>query len=205
MRNALDQVLIWTKSLAVIALAVAVLSLCGNAQTQAPNASKYTPEHVNKKLSAFVYPSQKQTKEQQHKDQNDCFVWSEQQTSIDPMVPGPPPAAPATTAAQPDASKAGQGAVVGGAAKGAAKGAALGGITNDDAGKGAAIGATAGVVKGAAGKRKAKKQAEAQQKEAEKKAKAEAEAQAAAAEKERIGTFKRAYSSCLQGKGYSVQ
>ena len=74
------------------------------------------------------------------------------------------------------------GKTVGGAAKGAAAGAAVGAIAGD-AGKGAGAGA---VVGGIAGRRRGKK-----------------EEQAAAAEQQ--STYARAFSACMEGRGYTVR
>ena len=71
---------------------------------------------------------------------------------------------------------------VGGAARGAAVGAAVGGIAGD-AGKGAGAGA---VVGGVAGRRRGKQ-----------------EQQAAAAETQ--NTYVRAFSACMEGRGYTVR
>ena len=74
------------------------------------------------------------------------------------------------------------GKMVGGAAKGAAAGAAVGAIAGD-AGTGAGAGA---VVGGLAGRRRAKK-----------------EEQAAATEQQ--STYGRAFSACMEGRGYTVR
>jgi hypothetical protein len=83
---------------------------------------------------------------------------------------------PAPTAAPAEAKR-------GGAVKGAARGAATG----------AAVGATVGAIKG---RRDQKKTAAAQQ---------EAEQTAKAAALEQIEQYKKAYSACIEGKGYNVK
>jgi hypothetical protein len=80
-----------------------------------------------------------------------------------------------------------------GAAGGAAGGAAIGAIAGD-AGTGAAIGATAGAVRGRRQQKKANKQAEQQ-----------AQQQGQAQQQQRLDTFRRAFSACLDSKGYSVK
>ena len=60
--------------------------------------------------------------------------------------------------------------------------------------KGAAIGAAAGGMAGASGGKKKKAQKEQQAKET-----------AAATDQAKIDSFKKAYSACLEGKGYSVK
>jgi len=69
---------------------------------------------------------------------------------------------------------------------------AIGAIAGD-AGKGAAIGATAGGLAGGAKQRAASKSQQ------------QAQQQKQAATKESLDTFKRAYSACLEGKGYTVK
>ena len=132
---------------------------------------------LSKNLGIAVYPSKGQSGDVQAADETNCYKWSQQQTGIDPAVP--PKQQP--QAAAPDGSR------MKGAARGAMKGAAVGEVANDDAGKGAAVGAAAGAVRG---------------KQQSRKAKAAEQSQAAAAQKD---TFKRAFSACMEGKGYSVK
>jgi hypothetical protein len=87
----------------------------------------------------FFYPTKGQSKEQQEKDEFDCYKWAKSQSGVDPMAP----------AAGPD-----RGARAGGTVKGAAKGAAAGaliGAIAGDAGKGAAVGAAGGGMLGRKG------------------------------------------------------
>ena len=135
------------------------------------------------KIGLFVNPKNNQTPEQQVQDESDCYTKAQQQTGIDPAAPA---------AATPEAAnKKGGGAK--GAAGGAAGGAAIGAIAGD-AGTGAAIGATAGAVRGRRQQKKANKQAEQQ-----------AQQQAQAQQQQRIDTFRRAFSSCIDAKGYSIK
>ena len=85
------------------------------------------------------------------------------------------------------------GGAVRGAAGGAVAGTAIGAIAGD-AGKGAAIGATAGAMRGM----KSGRQAQAQQNQ-------HAQAQATATEEEIKNSFIKAFSACLEGKGYTVK
>ena len=68
-----------------------------------------------------------------------------------------------------------------------------------DAGKGAAIGATVGTMRSGRAVRQGKKDAEQDYQQAQ------AQQQAAATDKQKIATFKKAFSVCAQGRGYSVQ
>jgi hypothetical protein len=135
------------------------------------------------KIGLFVYPQKDQKPEQQAKDENACYSSAQQQTGIDPAAPPPPP---------PEAQKK-QGGAVKGAAGGAAGGAAIGAIAGD-AGTGAAIGATAGAVRGRRQQKKANKAAEQQ-----------AQQQGQSQEQQRMDTFRRAFSACIDAKGYSVK
>ena len=150
-----------------------------------PDTSKMTYNQISQGLKLFVYPSKGQSKQQQKVDEFECYKWAVEQSGIDPLnlpkVEAPPPQTGPT------------GGAVKGAAKGAAAGAAIGAITGD-AGEGAAVGA---VVGGLAG-RKQGKQAQAQQNQ-------QAQANAAAAEQEMKDSFKKAFSVCIEGKGYTIK
>jgi hypothetical protein len=97
------------------------------------------PGVVTAQSQVFVYPQKGQTKDQQDRDEYECWKWAKEQSGVDPA------AAPAG----PDRGKR-LGGTVGGAAKGAAAGALIGAIAGD-AGKGAAIGAGVGGIKGRSG------------------------------------------------------
>jgi hypothetical protein len=169
-------------SIVVIAILFAV-SIWAPAQSPPP-AGGAPAASTSKSLGLTVFPAKDQKPDQQQKDEYDCYVWAKGQTNYDPAAPPPTPTA---VAAAPQ-----KGGAVKGAAKGAAGGAAIGAIAGD-AGTGAAIGATAGAVKG----RRQKKASEAQ---ADQKAKSD-QAAAAAGPKDQ---YKKAFMTCLQGKGYTV-
>lgn len=140
----------------------------------------FMSDHAFAGLEVFVYPSKGQTKEQQEQDEFACYKWAKEQTGFDPTQPMQQAAAPPPQ---------------GGAAKGAAKGAAIGaigGAIGGDAGKGAAIGAGVGAAGGAARRRKG----EQQQASAQQKAKQEYDA--------KVDGYKRAFSACMTGRGYTV-
>jgi hypothetical protein len=148
--------------------------------TQAPAASSGSPAA---KVGLFVYPQKEQTHQQQAEDENACYASAQQQTWIDPAAPAP---------AAPEADKK-KGGGAKGAAGGAAGGAAVGAIAGD-AGTGAAIGATAGAVRGRRQQKKSNKQAEQQ-----------AQQQGQAQQQQSSDTFRRAFSACIDSKGYSVK
>jgi len=143
-------------------------------------------------LGLYVFPAKGQTADQQKQDESACYTWANEQSGIDPTkVTANTDSAKKAGGAKADSATAGAG--VKGAAGGAAGGAIVGGIAGD-AGEGAAIGAVVGVARG----RKAKKQAKAQ---AEQQAAQQTTAQAAATKE----SFKKAYSACIEGKGYTVK
>ena len=130
-------------------------------------------------------PSKNQSKQKQKEDEFECYKWAMEQSGIDPLNLPKVQAAPAETGPT-------GGAVVG-AAKGAAVGVAIGAIAGD-AGKGAAIGAVAGGVAG----RRAGKQAQAQQNQ-------QSQAAATKSEQDMKNSFMKAFSVCIEGKGYTVK
>jgi hypothetical protein len=153
--------------------------------TQMPDSSKMTYNQISKTAGLFVYPAKGQSQQQQKKDEYECYVWAIEQSGIDPLNTPKTQAAPAQTGPT--------GGAVKGAAKGAVAGAAIGAIAGD-AGKGAAIGAAAG---GMGGLSKGK-QGQAQQNQ-------QAQAQAAATDAQKKETFKKAFSVCIEGKGYTIK
>jgi hypothetical protein len=149
-----------------------------------PDTSKMTYNQISKGLKLYVFPAKGQSQNTQKKDEFDCYMWAIEQSGIDPLnlpkVEAPVQSGPT-------------GGAVKGAAKGAAAGAAIGAIAGD-AGKGAAIGATAGAMKG----RQSGKQAQAQ-------ANQQAQASATATEQEMKNSFNKAFSVCIEGKGYTIK
>jgi len=183
-----------TLTFGLVATALAQQAQPVPAQQPAAPALTPNPEWIHQKLGVFVYPAKGQKPELQQKDETECYTWARSQTGIDPT-------GPATVAATPEkVDNPANGARVAGAAKGAAGGAVIGAVAGD-AGKGAAIGATAGTMRGGAQKRKGKKAAAEQEKQAE----TQAQQQAAATDKQKMDTFKKAYSACVTGRGYTAQ
>ena len=150
-----------------------------------PDTSKMTYNQMSQGLKLYVYPAKGQSQQQQKKDEFECYKWAMEQSGVDPLnlpkVEAPPVQSGPT------------GGAVKGAAKGAAAGAAIGAITGD-AGQGAAVGAAAGAMAG----RRAGKQAQAQQNQ-------QAQANTAAQEQAIMDSFKKAFSVCLEGKGYTIK
>ena len=130
----------------------------------------------------IAYPAKGQSAAQQQQDDGYCYSWAKSNTGIDPAAVSsapPPPSGPAV----------GGGERVGGAARGAAGGAVIGAITGD-AGKGAAVGAAAGTMVGGSRARQNQRNAQAN---------AQANTQGA------MSTYYRAYSACMEGRGYSIK
>jgi hypothetical protein len=194
------------KSLAILPM-LTLIALSAMAQTPSPGASASSPA---KSIGLFAYPKNQQSAEQQLKDENDCYSSAKQQTGVDAQAP--PPAAPSAQeqkAAQEQAAKQAaaatpKGGAVKGSAKGAAGGAAIGAIAGD-AGTGAAIGATAGAVRGRRQQKKAQKGAEQQAASQTAQAQQQAQAEANAQHQGALDTFKRAFSACMDARGYSVK
>jgi hypothetical protein len=163
-----------------------------------------------KSIGLFAYPKNQQNADLQLKDETECYDSAKQQTGTDPQAP--PPAAPSAEeqkAAQEQAAKqaagsAPKGGAVKGSAKGAAGGAAIGAIAGD-AGTGAAIGATAGAVRGRRQQKKAQKGAEQQAAQQTAQAQQQAQGNANAQYQGALDTFKRAFSACMDARGYSVK
>jgi len=136
----------------------------------------------------FVFPSQGQSQQQMDRDKVECQNWARQQTGFDPL------ATPRATA-PPPSREAPQGGLVRGGARGAAVGAVAGAIAGD-AGRGAAIGAGTGAMLG--GMRRSDQIA------SERQAQQNWARQQAAQQSQDRDRFNRAYRTCLEGKGYTV-
>lgn len=133
----------------------------------------------------YVFPSNNQSTEQQDADEMACYRWAKEQSGVDPMNP------PEVVAAEVDRSV--DGTAVRGAAGGAAAGAAIGAIAGD-AGQGAAIGAVVGGIRG----RRSKVVGDEREQQAN-------NAAASAAQADLMNNFKKAFSACMEGKGYTVK
>ena len=142
-------------------------------------------QDIAKSLGLYVFPSNDQDKAAQEADETACFKWAKEQSGYDPINPTK------YVAAEVDSSP--DGSAVRGAARGAAAGAAIGAIAGDT-GEGAAIGAVVGGIRG----RRAKKVGDQQQQQANSAAASTASANAA-------NDYNKAFSACMEGKGYTVK
>jgi OmpA family protein len=163
-----------------------------------------------KSIGMYAYPKNHQSSEQQLKDESQCYGAAKQQTGVDPQASAPAqPSANEQTAAQEQAAQqpgkpTPKGGTVKGSAGGAAGGAAIGAIAGS-AGKGAAIGATAGAVAGRRQQKKTEAQAKSQASQQVAQSQQEAHAQATAQHQAALDSFKRAFSACMDARGYSVR
>jgi len=129
----------------------------------------------------YVYPTKGQSAQQQEKDKYECYQWAKGQTGFDPSQ----------AATAPPDSGAPRGGAVRGAARGAAAGA-VGGAIAGDAGTGAAVGAATGGLIGGMRRRDQRRSQQA------------ARDQQAAQQQQALDEYNRAYATCLQGRGYTV-
>jgi len=139
---------------------------------------------ISKKLGMYVFPNDNQDAATQETDEIACYKWAKSQSGIDPMN---------ITVEAEQVETGPDGSAVRGAARGAAAGAAIGAIAGD-AGKGAAIGAAAGGMGGVRGKRTG--DAQQQQKN---------EQSAVQQEQAMKAEFNKAFSVCMEGKGYTIK
>jgi len=154
-------------------------------------AAAPAPKSLSSALGLYVFPAKDQTAQQQSGDEKYCFDWAKTQTGIDPGAIKPQ--APDQQAAANAADDATKGARAGGAARGAAAGAVIGAIAGD-AGTGAAIGAASGAMAGGSARRQARRDA-----------KAGASQQAEASVAQQKATYNKAFSACMEGKGYTIK
>ena len=181
----------------IVAAAAALLLVpCAHAQSSVQPATGKT---LAATMNVYAFPTKGQSPETQSTDEAACYDYAVKTVGTDPFTLQKQSQAQAqqTEAQKQQAQQAGKGAGVKGAVGGAAAGALIGEIASDDAGEGAAIGAAAGVVHG---RRKAKR--------AQGEATAQAEAQGQQAQQAtaaQMDNFKKAFSVCLEAKGYMVK
>ena len=160
-------------------VATLFLAYTASAQTETKSTS------ISSGLGLYVFPSNNQDQATQEADEASCYKWAQEHTGVDPLSPTK------VEAAQVD--RAADGTAVVGAVGGAAAGAAIGAIAGD-AGKGAAIGAVVGGLRG----RRAKVVGDEMEQQANNQ-------DAAAQEKAAMDNYKKAYTACMEGKGYTVK
>lgn len=142
-------------------------------------------QSISNSLGLYVFPANNQNAATQEADETACFKWAKEQSGYDPMNP--------TVYKAAEVDKSADGSMLRGGARGAAGGAAIGAIAGD-AGKGAAIGAVVGGVRG----RRSKVVGDEMQQQANTQA-ASTATQAAAKD------YNKAFTVCMEGKGYTVK
>lgn len=180
--------------LAIAAAAALLFVPSAFAQTQPPSGKTLAAT-----MNIYAFPTKGQSPETQSTDEAACYDYAAKSVGTDPFALQKQSEAQAqqTEAAKQQAAQVGKGAGAKGAVGGAAAGALIGEIASDDAGEGAAIGAAAGVV---AGRRKARRAQEQATQQVE--ASGQQAQQATAAQ---MDNFKKAFSVCLEAKGYMVK
>lgn len=137
----------------------------------------------------MIYPAQGQSQDQLERDKFECYSWAKRESGFDPMempkATAPPPQNKESTAS------VGRGAVGGGLV-----GLGVGSLSGN-AGKGAAIGAVSGGAIGGMRRNRQRNQAQQQQQQWEQ--------QQAQIYMQNRNNYNRAYSACLEGRGYTVK
>lgn len=129
----------------------------------------------------IVYPAGGQSTQQQSQDEAQCRQWAQEQTGFNPWQSAPVASG----------GSSGGGEVIQGAGRGALMGL-VGGAIVGDAGTGAAVGAGLGATAGLF-RRRDNQQAD-----------ASAQQQATAQYNQGMANFNRAFATCMQGRGYTV-
>jgi hypothetical protein len=149
------------------------------------NLFAQTSPTIAQSLGLYAFPPQGKDAAAQEADEMACFKWAKEQTGYDPMNPTQ------VQAAQVDKSV--DGTAVRTAARGAAAGAAIGSISGD-MGKGAAYGAVIGGLSG----RRAKVVGDQQKQQ-------QANQAAAAAQQNMAADYNKAFTVCMEAKGYTIK
>jgi len=130
----------------------------------------------------FVFPAGGQSSQQQAQDEAACNAWAVEQSGFDPAR---------ASSAAPRSNQVAQGGLVRGGARGAAVGAVTGAITGN-VGRGARAGAASGALIGGMRRNDQRRQQQADNR---------------AWQRQQDGAhdaWRRAYTACLVGKGYTV-
>jgi hypothetical protein len=149
-------------------------------------------------LDVHAFPQKGQSSSDQSQDESACYTWAVQNTGTDPFQLQKTAAQNQANAdaAKQQAAASTQGTTGRTALRGAAAGTLIGGISGNE-GKGAAYGAAAGIIVGNRRKRQAQEQANATVDNANMQSQESINAS--------MESFKKAFSVCLEGKGYLVK
>lgn len=136
----------------------------------------------------IIFPAKEQSQDQMEKDKFSCYQWAKNETGFDPIQTP-------TASTPPPQQQAGRG----GALKGAAVGGGVGAIVkrDDSRSKGAATGAVVGGVLGGA--------RQAGQMRKDEQTRQQWEQQQANEYAQKRNTYNRAFSACMESKGYTVK
>ena len=179
----------------VAALAALLLSAC--ATTPLPrDYETRVPERASLPPPPMIYPARGQTERQLQRDRYECYRWAVEQSGFDPArvraMAAPPP--PPQVILDPPAGV--------GTATGAITGAVIGAAMSSrhHSAEGAAVGAVLGGIVGAASD-------SAREAEARRIEQALGDRQAARGTRldSRSSDYVRAFSACLEGRGYTVR
>ena len=145
----------------------------------------------------YVYPAKGQSNEQLEKDRYECYVWASKATGFDPTNASTEPQARVVRVPVQNEK---QGAALAGTVIGAIAGAAIGAGDRHDHGQAAVAGAAVGTMIGATveqqGQIKAEQEAKEQAAEIAKQQQDKADG---------MSNYRRAFSACLEGRGYVVK
>jgi hypothetical protein len=183
------------KRILIIGLVASLSVIAALAQSSSSTAQKTLASSIN----VYAYPQKGQSASVQSQNEADCYQWSVMRTGNDPFELEKQMQAQAAATAQgaQQAAASPSGRTVGReAVKGAAVGTLIGGISGNE-GKGAAYGAAFGLIRGAR-----RSNAEAQQNAQAVQSHGNQQQAATAAQ---VDDFKKAFSVCLEGKGYMVK
>lgn len=135
----------------------------------------------------FVYPANGQSPDQTARDRYECHAWAVQQTGVDPSRPGAGPYERVVVAPVPGS----------GTATGLVGGAIVGSILAGPraSGFGALVGGATGAIIGSSADQQAQAQAQQSQQQIY---------QQQAADRANANAYRRAISTCLTGRGYTV-
>jgi hypothetical protein len=133
----------------------------------------------------MIFPAKGQSNEQLEKDKFSCYGWAKQQSGFDPMT------APTTSTPAPSQQQK-SGGIVRGALGGAALGAILGDSSRSARNAGAAGALIGGARQNSANNKTQQQTEQWKQKEANNYA-------------NNRNQYNRAYTACLEGKGYTVK
>ena len=175
-----------------------IASACGIA-VLAQSSSSTSQKTLASSINVYAYPQKGQSASAQSQHESDCYQWSVMRTGNDPfeLEKKIQEQAYVTEQQKQQAASSPSGRTVGReTVKAAAVGTLIGGISGNE-GKGAAYGAAFGLIRGMR-----RSNAEAQQNAAVVQSHGNQQQAATAAQ---IDDFKKAFSVCLEGKGYMVK